>query len=203
MPESSPQEVKVTDVSPSEMRLNWSPPEKPNGIIIAYEVLYQDADALFVKNTSTTNIVLSDLKPYTLYNISVRSYTRLGHGDQSSSFLSVRTSETGKEVFLFACLIINSHLCSKHSSQFPCCLYFYEPKTLIVIICIKEMHSFFFLAKNVGESLSCFKIYKLIFYINDLLIKISELFKQKTIRKYQRLIHVSTDFRLSSFLLSA
>ncbi|CAH7332029.1 Ptprq [Phodopus roborovskii] len=93
-PESSPQDVKVTDVSPSEMRLKWSPPEKPNGIIIAYEVLYQNADTLFIKNTSTTDIVLSDLKPYTLYNISVRSYTRVGHGNQSSSFLSIRTSET-------------------------------------------------------------------------------------------------------------
>ncbi|XP_017169427.1 phosphatidylinositol phosphatase PTPRQ isoform X2 [Mus musculus] len=93
-PESSPQDVKVTDVSPSELSLTWSPPEKPNGIIIAYEVFYQNADALFVKNTSTTNITLSDLKPYTLYNISIQSYTRLGHGNQSSSLLSVRTSET-------------------------------------------------------------------------------------------------------------
>ncbi|KAL1774931.1 phosphatidylinositol phosphatase PTPRQ [Sigmodon hispidus] len=93
-PESSPQDVKVTDVSPSEMRLKWSPPEKPNGIIIAYEVLYQNTDTLFKKNTSTTNIILNDLKPYTLYNISVRSYTRIGHGNQSSTFLSVRTSET-------------------------------------------------------------------------------------------------------------
>ncbi|KAL6029973.1 hypothetical protein STEG23_013035, partial [Scotinomys teguina] len=93
-PESSPQDVKVTDVSPREIRLKWSPPDKPNGIIIAYEVLYQNADTLLVKNTSTTTIILSDLKPYTLYNISVRSYTRLGHGNQSSLFLSVRTSET-------------------------------------------------------------------------------------------------------------
>ncbi|MEJ1277193.1 protein tyrosine phosphatase receptor type Q [Cricetulus griseus] len=94
-PESSPQDVKVTDVSPNEMRLQWSPPEKPNGIIIAYEVLYQNTDTLFLKNTSTTNIILSDLKPYTLYNISVWSYTRVGHGNQSSSVLSIRTSETG------------------------------------------------------------------------------------------------------------
>ncbi|EDM16767.1 rCG49085 [Rattus norvegicus] len=93
-PESSPQDVQVTGVSPSELRLKWSPPEKPNGIIIAYEVLYQNADTLFVKNTSTTDIIISDLKPYTLYNISIRSYTRLGHGNQSSSLLSVRTSET-------------------------------------------------------------------------------------------------------------
>lgn len=100
-PESSPQDVQVTGVSPSELRLKWSPPEKPNGIIIAYEVLYQNADTLFVKNTSTTDIIISDLKPYTLYNISIRSYTRLGHGNQSSSLLSVRTSETGKVSCLF------------------------------------------------------------------------------------------------------
>jgi receptor-type tyrosine-protein phosphatase Q len=101
-PESSPEDVEVIDVSASEIRLKWLPPEKPNGIIIAYEVLYTNTDTLFTKNTSTTNILLRDLKPYTLYNISVRSYTRFGHGNQSSSLLSVRTSETGKFViFLF------------------------------------------------------------------------------------------------------
>ncbi|XP_068417378.1 phosphatidylinositol phosphatase PTPRQ isoform X7 [Eschrichtius robustus] len=93
-PESSPQDVEVIDVTASEISLKWSPPEKPSGIIVAYEVLYKNTDALFMKNTSTTNIILRDLKPYTLYNISVRSYTRFGHGNQLSSLLSVRTSET-------------------------------------------------------------------------------------------------------------
>ncbi|XP_066113682.1 phosphatidylinositol phosphatase PTPRQ isoform X2 [Saccopteryx bilineata] len=93
-PESSPQHVEVIDVTANEISLKWSPPEKPNGIIVAYEVLYKNIDTLFMKNTSTTNIILRDLKPYTLYNISVRSYTRLGHGNQLSSLLSVRTSET-------------------------------------------------------------------------------------------------------------
>lgn len=72
-PESSPQSVEVTDVTASEISLKWSPPEKPNGIIVAYEVLYKNIDTLFMKNTSTTSISLRDLKPYTLYNISVRS----------------------------------------------------------------------------------------------------------------------------------
>nr|XP_055198045.1 phosphatidylinositol phosphatase PTPRQ isoform X4 [Nyctereutes procyonoides] len=93
-PESPPQDVEVIDVTASEINLKWSPPEKPNGIIVAYEVLYKNMDTLFMKNTSTTNIILRDLKPYTLYNISVRSYTRFGHGNQLSSLLSVRTSET-------------------------------------------------------------------------------------------------------------
>ncbi|KAM8802889.1 phosphatidylinositol phosphatase PTPRQ isoform 2-T2 [Rhynchonycteris naso] len=93
-PESSPQHVEVIEVTANEISLKWLPPEKPNGIIVAYEVLYKNIDTLFMKNTSTTNIILRDLKPYTLYNISVRSYTRLGHGNQLSSLLSVRTSET-------------------------------------------------------------------------------------------------------------
>ncbi|KAB0378456.1 hypothetical protein FD755_010034 [Muntiacus reevesi] len=93
-PESSPQDVEVTDVTASEISLKWSPPQKPNGIIVAYEVLYRNVNTLFMKNTSTTDIILGELKPYTLYNISVRSYTRFGHGDQLSSILSVRTSET-------------------------------------------------------------------------------------------------------------
>ncbi|KAM6153634.1 phosphatidylinositol phosphatase PTPRQ [Erethizon dorsatum] len=93
-PESSPQDVEIIDVSSSEIRLKWLPPQKPNGIIVAYEVLYKNIDTLFKKNTSTTNIILRDLKPYTLYNISVRSYTRFGHGNQSSSLISIRTSET-------------------------------------------------------------------------------------------------------------
>ena len=100
-PESSPQDVKATDVTANEISLKWLPPEKPNGIIVAYEVLYKNIDALFMKNTSTTNIVLRDLKPHSLYNISVRSYTRLGHGNQLSSLLSVRTAETG-ELFIWS-----------------------------------------------------------------------------------------------------
>ncbi|XP_023376916.1 phosphatidylinositol phosphatase PTPRQ isoform X1 [Pteropus vampyrus] len=93
-PESSPQDVEVINVTANEISLKWLPPEKSNGIIVVYEVLYKSIDALFMKNTSTTSIILRDLKPYTLYNISVRSYTRLGHGNQLSSLLSVRTSET-------------------------------------------------------------------------------------------------------------
>ncbi|XP_053441914.1 phosphatidylinositol phosphatase PTPRQ [Nycticebus coucang] len=93
-PESSPQDLDVIDITANEIWLKWSPPENPNGVIIAYEVLYNNIDSLFIKNSSTTSIILKDLKPYTLYNISVRSYTRYGHGNQLSSALSVRTSET-------------------------------------------------------------------------------------------------------------
>ncbi|XP_075788523.1 phosphatidylinositol phosphatase PTPRQ isoform X2 [Pelodiscus sinensis] len=93
-PSSPPQNVEVFDVTATGIYLRWSPPEQPNGIITHYEVLYNYANDLFIKNTSTTSIFLSDMKPYTLYNISLRAFTKHGHGNQSSFPLSVRTSET-------------------------------------------------------------------------------------------------------------
>ncbi|XP_066489466.1 phosphatidylinositol phosphatase PTPRQ [Tiliqua scincoides] len=93
-PDSPPQNVEVLNVTATEISLKWLPPEKPNGIITHYEVLYDSANAFVCENTTTTSLLLNGLKPYTLYNISVRAFTRLGHGNQSSAPLSVRTAET-------------------------------------------------------------------------------------------------------------
>uniref|UniRef100_A0A8C2SRE2 Phosphatidylinositol phosphatase PTPRQ n=1 Tax=Coturnix japonica TaxID=93934 RepID=A0A8C2SRE2_COTJA len=93
-PDSPPQNVEIINVTATEINLKWSPPEQPNGLITHYEVLYSDSSDLFVRNTSYTNISLTEMMPYTLYNISVRAFTRLGHGNQSSFPLLVRTSET-------------------------------------------------------------------------------------------------------------
>ncbi|KGL82713.1 Phosphatidylinositol phosphatase PTPRQ, partial [Tinamus guttatus] len=93
-PDSPPQNVELVDVTATKINLRWLPPERPNGLITHYEVLYSDSNDLFIKNASNTSISLSEMKPYTLYNISVRAFTRLGHGNQSSFPLLVRTSET-------------------------------------------------------------------------------------------------------------
>ncbi|XP_064365629.1 phosphatidylinositol phosphatase PTPRQ isoform X1 [Dromaius novaehollandiae] len=93
-PDSPPQKVELIDVTATEINLRWLPPEQPNGLITHYEVLYSDSNDLFIKNTSSTSTSLSEMRPYTLYNISVRAFTRLGHGNQSSFPLLVRTSET-------------------------------------------------------------------------------------------------------------
>ncbi|KFV78560.1 Phosphatidylinositol phosphatase PTPRQ, partial [Struthio camelus australis] len=96
-PDSPPQNVELIDVTATEINLRWLPPEQPNGLITHYEVLYSDSNDLCTKNASSTSILLSEMKPYTLYNISVRAFTRLGHGNQSSFPLFVRTSETVPE----------------------------------------------------------------------------------------------------------
>ncbi|XP_053114008.1 phosphatidylinositol phosphatase PTPRQ [Hemicordylus capensis] len=93
-PDSPPQNVEILEVTATEISLRWLPPEQPNGIITHYEVMYDNASALTFKNTTATHLLLNGLKPYSLYNISVKAYTRLGHGNQSSTPLSVRTAET-------------------------------------------------------------------------------------------------------------
>ncbi|NXG43840.1 PTPRQ phosphatase, partial [Psilopogon haemacephalus] len=93
-PDSPPQNLDLINVTATEINLRWLPPEKPNGLITHYEVLYSDSNDLFIKNASSTSISLSEMKPYTLYNISVRAFTRLGHGNQSSFPILVRTFET-------------------------------------------------------------------------------------------------------------
>ncbi|NWV59160.1 PTPRQ phosphatase, partial [Malurus elegans] len=93
-PDSPPQNIELINVTATEINLRWLPPEQPNGVITHYEVLCSDSNEFFIKNASSTSISLSEMKPYTLYNISVRAFTRLGHGNQSSFPLLVRTSET-------------------------------------------------------------------------------------------------------------
>ncbi|XP_075456630.1 phosphatidylinositol phosphatase PTPRQ isoform X3 [Ascaphus truei] len=93
-PGSPPQNLVLIGVGATGINLEWSPPSEPNGIITHYEIIYTNLTALFALNTSSTSLSLSDLNPYTLYSISVRAYTRFGHGNQSTSPLPVRTSET-------------------------------------------------------------------------------------------------------------
>ncbi|KAK9399734.1 PTPRQ: Phosphotidylinositol phosphatase PTPRQ, partial [Crotalus adamanteus] len=93
-PSSPPQNVEALEVTASEVNLKWLPPETPNGIITHYEIMSDNGSILIIKNATTTHLVLNELNPYTLYNISVRAFTRLGHGNQSSEPLSLRTAET-------------------------------------------------------------------------------------------------------------
>lgn len=68
--------------------ISWSPPETPNGIIIAYEVSYlQTANPQNVTCINTTdqatNLSLHELQPETQYTFTVRAYTQAGAGEES------------------------------------------------------------------------------------------------------------------------
>ncbi|XP_069618420.1 phosphatidylinositol phosphatase PTPRQ [Ranitomeya imitator] len=93
-PGSPPQNLVSAGVNATAINLEWSSPAEPNGIVLLYEIIYTNSTVILAQNTTSTTFTIADLNPYTLYRISVRSYTQFGHGDQSTPILSVKTSET-------------------------------------------------------------------------------------------------------------
>uniref|UniRef100_A0A3Q1AUA6 Protein-tyrosine-phosphatase n=1 Tax=Amphiprion ocellaris TaxID=80972 RepID=A0A3Q1AUA6_AMPOC len=92
-PDSPPVNLTVVDTSPSTATLLWSVPEKANGMIQRYEVLYENESFSALMNTSSNRVSLTNLKPFSHYNVSVRAYTRYGHGNQTSDTLYLLSGE--------------------------------------------------------------------------------------------------------------
>lgn len=94
-PDSPPEDLAVEDISSTTATLTWSPPEKANGVIQHYEVLYENESFSAMANTSWNRITLTNLRPFSYYNVSVRVYTRYGHGNQTSDTLYLLSGEDG------------------------------------------------------------------------------------------------------------
>lgn len=94
-PDSPPEDLTVEDISPFTATLSWSPPEKANGVIQHYEVLYENESFSAMANTSSNRITLTNLRPFSYYNVSVRVFTRYGHGNQTSDTLYLLSGEDG------------------------------------------------------------------------------------------------------------
>uniref|UniRef100_A0AAY5L1G0 Protein-tyrosine-phosphatase n=1 Tax=Esox lucius TaxID=8010 RepID=A0AAY5L1G0_ESOLU len=92
-PDSPPIGLTLVDTSPSTSTLSWSPPERANGVIQQYEVLYENQSYVALLNTTVPRVTLTGLMPYSYYNVSVRAYTRLGHGNQISETLTMLSGE--------------------------------------------------------------------------------------------------------------
>uniref|UniRef100_A0A7N8XXA1 Protein tyrosine phosphatase receptor type Q n=1 Tax=Mastacembelus armatus TaxID=205130 RepID=A0A7N8XXA1_9TELE len=92
-PDSPPVNLTGVDTSPSTMTLAWSAPEKANGVIQYYEVLYENESFSALMNTSSNRVTLMNLKPFSYYNVSVRAFTRYGHGNQTSETLYLLSGE--------------------------------------------------------------------------------------------------------------
>ena len=86
----------LVETTASTATVSWQLPEKPNGIIRVYEVSYGNTSYTHTLNTSALTVTLRQLWPYTHYNVTVRAYTRLGHGDQASDTLQIRSGEDGE-----------------------------------------------------------------------------------------------------------
>ncbi|KAF6738160.1 Phosphatidylinositol phosphatase PTPRQ [Oryzias melastigma] len=91
--DSPPENLTVEDTSPSTVTLTWSKPERANGVIQYYEVLYDNATFAAAVNTTSNRVTLTSLKPFSSYNVSVRAYTRYGYGNQTSNTLYLLSGE--------------------------------------------------------------------------------------------------------------
>ncbi|XP_046721007.1 phosphatidylinositol phosphatase PTPRQ-like isoform X2 [Silurus meridionalis] len=92
-PDSPPYNLVVLNTTSSTATISWSPPNKPNGIIVFYEVTYSNATFSYMVNSTVPSVTLHHLKPYTLYDVTARGFTRLGHGDQTSPVLQMLSGE--------------------------------------------------------------------------------------------------------------
>ena len=65
----------------SQVAISWSPPLEPNGVIITYELQFNNSAVLDKINTSATQHTLRDLPPNSVVTFSVRAYTIIGPGE--------------------------------------------------------------------------------------------------------------------------
>uniref|UniRef100_A0AAV2KVW1 Protein-tyrosine-phosphatase n=1 Tax=Knipowitschia caucasica TaxID=637954 RepID=A0AAV2KVW1_KNICA len=93
VPDSPPTNLTVVDTSPSTATLSWAPPDKANGVIQYYQVTFGNESFNTSINTTSNSITLSDLRPFSFYNVTVKAFTRLGHGDQQSESLQLLSGE--------------------------------------------------------------------------------------------------------------
>ncbi|XP_051550381.1 ephrin type-B receptor 3-like isoform X6 [Myxocyprinus asiaticus] len=80
--------VHLMGASANTMSLSWLPPEKPNGIILDYEIKYHEKDqGEAIAHTMTaqrSSARIEGLKPGTSYVVQVRARTVAGYGRYSS-----------------------------------------------------------------------------------------------------------------------
>ena len=72
-------------VKASSVVLTWSPPQEPNGVIIAYEVSYSvNNNSTTINTTGINTMLVIEVQPSTtVAHISVLAYTSIGPGNAS------------------------------------------------------------------------------------------------------------------------
>ena len=77
----------------------WSPPERPNGLIIFYNLIARnrakpsDTVVTKVNDVETFNATMAGLTPYTRYDITITAFTSGGNGTSPS--VNVTTLQAG------------------------------------------------------------------------------------------------------------
>ena len=104
VPSGAPESFTAVSTGVTTVSLAWQlpRPEHRNGIIIGYTVSLSSVSSAETRRVTTTdtNLTVTSLSPYTIYECVVAAYTSIGDGPPSSIIL-VRTDETSR--FFFSC----------------------------------------------------------------------------------------------------
>ncbi|XP_058607826.1 phosphatidylinositol phosphatase PTPRQ isoform X2 [Onychostoma macrolepis] len=93
VPGSPPYDLTHENIGSSEVNVSWSPPLLANGIILFYNVEYWNATHSLNQTTHVPYVILSDLRKYAHYRISVQAATQVGLGNHTSEILNITTLE--------------------------------------------------------------------------------------------------------------
>ncbi|NXA48598.1 SDK2 protein, partial [Nothocercus julius] len=99
VPSSGPSNVSVLATTSSSLLVRWSdiPEADCNGLVLGYKVVYQEQEAeararfWLVEGNASRSAQLAGLRPYTLYEVRVLAFTRMGDGVPSQPPVLERT----------------------------------------------------------------------------------------------------------------
>ncbi|XP_065115480.1 ephrin type-B receptor 3-like isoform X5 [Paramisgurnus dabryanus] len=130
--------VHLMGASANTMSLSWLPPEKPNGIILDYEIKYHEKDqGEAIAHTMTaqrSSARIEGLKPGTPYVVQVRARTVAGYGRYSSpsDFNTNHQAESDKTIQEQLPLIVGSLTAG---------LVFIIVVVVIAIVCLRKQRN--------------------------------------------------------------
>ncbi|XP_040151206.1 neogenin isoform X3 [Anopheles arabiensis] len=82
----APQNLRGYAITEKDIHLQWDPPAITNGMITKYRVYYAETDNGMTEmyaDTTTTEAILNELRPYTKYTMYVVPFNQAGMGDPS------------------------------------------------------------------------------------------------------------------------
>ncbi|XP_039999339.1 ephrin type-A receptor 4-A-like isoform X4 [Xiphias gladius] len=82
--------IQATDVTRHGLSLSWRQPDRPNGVILEYEVKFYEKDqrerSYRIMRTFSRSVDVTGLNPLTVYVFHVRARTAAGYGEFSAPF---------------------------------------------------------------------------------------------------------------------
>ena len=98
VPSGYPENIGVSNITPSSAVISWSPPplDQQNGLIIQYTVNMTEirSGETFQLVSFTTQITANELSPFTTYSVVIEAYTAVGSGPCSTPY-TFMTGEDG------------------------------------------------------------------------------------------------------------